>query len=229
MQRYSIFSKYDDGIKLTDDAWFEVTPEPVAIKIAEHISKATPAHKKVLIDAFGGCGGNVIQFALSGRWDRIFAVEKDPEKVKCARHNSEIYGVGKKIFWITGDVFEALRKRLKSLGKEAVIFASPPWGGQSYRDAEVFDLETMTPYWLEQMYSSFSKVSKDIVLYLPRTSDLNQIAKYVPDGEKVQVTHYCMDGASKVSSLFDGRRCDRHSSQCSRPCASIMATLRRLR
>lgn len=29
-QRYRIFSKYDDGIWLTDDAWFGVTPEPVA-------------------------------------------------------------------------------------------------------------------------------------------------------------------------------------------------------
>ena len=29
-QRYDIFSRYDDGILMTDDAWFSVTPEPVA-------------------------------------------------------------------------------------------------------------------------------------------------------------------------------------------------------
>lgn len=29
-QRYSIFSMYDEGIYMTDDAWFGVTPEPVA-------------------------------------------------------------------------------------------------------------------------------------------------------------------------------------------------------
>ena len=29
-QRYNLFSKYDDGVWLTDEAWFEVTPEPVA-------------------------------------------------------------------------------------------------------------------------------------------------------------------------------------------------------
>ena len=29
-QRYSIFSKYDYGIWMTEDAWFGVTPEPVA-------------------------------------------------------------------------------------------------------------------------------------------------------------------------------------------------------
>lgn len=30
-QRYSIFQYYDDGVYLTDDAWFGVTPEPVAL------------------------------------------------------------------------------------------------------------------------------------------------------------------------------------------------------
>jgi trimethylguanosine synthase len=29
-QRYDIFSTYDEGIWMTDDAWFGVTPEPVA-------------------------------------------------------------------------------------------------------------------------------------------------------------------------------------------------------
>ena len=29
-QRHSIFSRYDDGIWMTEDAWFGVTPEPVA-------------------------------------------------------------------------------------------------------------------------------------------------------------------------------------------------------
>jgi len=29
-QRHKLFSKYDDGIWLTDDAWFGVTPEAVA-------------------------------------------------------------------------------------------------------------------------------------------------------------------------------------------------------
>lgn len=30
LQRHNIFSKYDEGIWLTNDAWFGVTPEPVA-------------------------------------------------------------------------------------------------------------------------------------------------------------------------------------------------------
>jgi trimethylguanosine synthase len=29
-QRYSLFSLFDEGIYMTDEAWFGVTPEPVA-------------------------------------------------------------------------------------------------------------------------------------------------------------------------------------------------------
>lgn len=98
-------------------------------KIAEQVATA-PASKTILIDAFAGAGGNVIAFALSGRWKQIFAVEKDPKTLACAKHNAEIYGVAKKIFWIQGDVFEALKVRLKAAAKNAVVFASPPWGGK---------------------------------------------------------------------------------------------------
>lgn len=131
-QRNQIFSKYGDkdGIWMTDEAWFGVTPEPVANKIAEHVAAADPS-KDTLIDAFAGAGGNTIAFARSGRWKHIFAVEKDPKVLACAKHNAKVYGVGGKIVWIEGDIFDLLSRRLKSLGKKAVIFGSPPWGGKS--------------------------------------------------------------------------------------------------
>lgn len=128
-QRYKIWSKYDEGVWMTDDAWFGVTPEPVANKIAEHVA-AAPESKTVLIDTFAGAGGNTIAFARSGRWERIFAVEKDPSVLACAKHNAEVYGVANKIWWIEGDIFKVLKKELKSAAKDAVIFGSPPWGGR---------------------------------------------------------------------------------------------------
>jgi trimethylguanosine synthase len=98
-------------------------------RIADDVAKAAPTNKTVLIDTFAGAGGNTIAFALSGRWEQIFAVEKDPETLKCAKRNAEIYGVEKKIWWINGDSFDVLKSRLKGMGNKAVIFASPPWGG----------------------------------------------------------------------------------------------------
>ncbi|KAF2399891.1 S-adenosyl-L-methionine-dependent methyltransferase [Trichodelitschia bisporula] len=203
-QRYLIFSEYDAGIQMTDDAWFGITPEPVARRIADHVAKAAPAEKKILIDTFAGAGGNAIAFALSGRWDQIFAIEKDPQVLQCAKHNASIYGVESKIWWIEGDCFGIMKTRLKSTAKNAVIFASPPWGGPGYTEDAIFNLNTMQPYGLPDLYDAFVKPAKDVVLYLPRTSDLRQLAKYVPDGKTLQIMHYCMKGASKALCVFYG-------------------------
>lgn len=37
-QRHSIFSAYDEGIYMTDDAWFGVTPEPIALQVYPNLS-----------------------------------------------------------------------------------------------------------------------------------------------------------------------------------------------
>jgi hypothetical protein len=69
-------------------------------------------------------------------------------------------------------------------------------------NTEVFDLSTMDPYNLEKIMTEFRKVTNEIVLYLPRTSNMNQIADFadVAEGDKIPVMHYCMNGASKVST-----------------------------
>lgn len=197
---------------MTEDAWFGVTPEPIANKIAAHISESAPKDKTVIVDAFAGVGGNAIALARSGRWERVFAIEKDAKTLKCAKHNAEIYGVSNKIFWLNADCFDAMSRF--SGQSNVVVFASPPWGGLSlfhtiiriklmclgteYGAEDVFDLSKMEPYNLEKLYKSFTSISKEVVLYLPRTSDLNQIARYGQDGKKLEVAHYTMMGASKV-------------------------------
>ncbi|KAF2838578.1 putative RNA methylase family protein [Patellaria atrata CBS 101060] len=203
-QRHQIFSKYDEGILLTDNAWFGITPEFVANQVAQDVVSLAPSNKTIIIDAFAGAGGNTIAFALSGRWERVFGIEKDPDVLKCAKRNAEVYGVAKKIFWIEGDCFEVIKARFKAQGKDAVIFASPPWGGPDYKADQVFDLNSMEPYGLDDLYMPFSRITKEIVMYLPRTSNLNQISKYVPTGEQVHVRHYCMKGASKALCVFYG-------------------------
>ena len=91
----------------------------------------SPPEKTILIDAFAGLGGNTIAFAKSGRWERVFAIEKDPVVLACAKHNAEVYGVAKKIWWIEGDCLQVVRKRFMGMAKTAVVFASPPWGGMT--------------------------------------------------------------------------------------------------
>lgn len=192
----------------------------------------------------------MIAFALSsGRWDRVIAIEKDRSTLACAQHNAEVYDVYDKITWVHGDCFEVMRRFWGvRLGKgtmsdggpeedkeelddllaelkleECLVFASPPWGGVSYRDQEVFDLSKMEPYNLEQLYEACTmpeheeeEKKKQVeqkeggsaqaqtqilpqALFLPRQSDLNQIAALVPDGApKIDVVQYCQKGASKA-------------------------------
>ncbi|OIW35145.1 hypothetical protein CONLIGDRAFT_676086 [Coniochaeta ligniaria NRRL 30616] len=214
-QAYSLFQYYDDDIRLTDDAWFGVTPEPVAVRIAQDLGTISPPAKSTIVDIFAGAGGNVIAFALSERWERIIAVEKDPATLACAQHNALVYGVPEgRITWVLGDCFDylaaakdgdaAVKDRLEPELQidraTTTIFASPPWGGVSYRDHDVFDLSVMQPYGLKKLSQACEPW--EYTLFLPRTSDLRQIAKLAPEGKKIEVVQYCMEGASKAMVVY---------------------------
>ena len=169
-------------------------------KIAEGIAAYAPEDKTVLVDAFAGVGGNTIAFALSGRWELVFGIEKDRTTLECAKHNAVIYGVNNKIWWIEGNAFSVLQNQLKTRAASAVVFASPPWGGPNYNETDIFDLAQMKPYNLNKIYRSFSRFSKDMALFLPRNSDLNQISQLADnDEEHFDAIHYTMWGSSKVS------------------------------
>ncbi|KAL8652315.1 MAG: hypothetical protein Q9210_002754 [Variospora velana] len=197
---------------MTDSAWYGVTPESVANKVAEHISSAAHASKAILIDCFAGVGGNTIAFARSGRWKRVYAIEKDEAIIFCGKHNAKLYGVDQYISWFHGDCFDILRNDLSPLGPYSVIFASPPWGGRfqpqglgpGYRTDPVFDLTTMQPYSLDKLLEPFRQITPEIVLFLPRTADLYQLAKQNDTRAKVKAIHYCMAGASKAMCVYFG-------------------------
>jgi trimethylguanosine synthase len=146
-----------------------------------------------VIDLFGGVGGNSIAFALSSRWSQVIAIEKDASTIACGQRNAEIYGVADQITWINDDCFSYLSMNSNSIDtSKTVIFASPPWGGVAYRGEEIFDLNTMQPYSAEMIHSASRGM--DCALYLPRTSDLRQIAKLAPEEKKIDVVQYCVEG-----------------------------------
>lgn len=120
-QRYRYFSLYDQGIQMDQEGWYSVTPEKIAAHIAERCAS------DVIIDAFCGVGGNTIQFAMTCH--RVIAIDIDPVRLNCARHNARIYGVEDRIEFICGD-YMTLLPRLKA----DVVFLSPPWGGKKIID-----------------------------------------------------------------------------------------------
>ncbi|KAL4726021.1 Kelch repeat-containing protein 3 [Fusarium chlamydosporum] len=228
-QRYSIFSLYDYGVHMTDDAWFGVTPEPVANQVANDMY-GTDEKKHILIDVFGGAGGNSIAFALSERWSRVISIERDPSTLACAQNNSTIYGVEPGLItWILGDSFEYLDKLfnhpeelhpdLRVNLDETVLFASPPWGGPGYRTDEVFNLYNMQPYNLDDLHNAYNRL--DHALFLPRTSDIRQIAKLAPPDRKVEVVQYCMEGASKAMAEKAAKQANKGEKKAKNKAAKI--------
>jgi len=179
-------------------------------KVADDIGSLVSPSKTIIIDIFGGVGGNAIAFARSGRWSQVIAVEKDPSTVACGQRNAEIYGVEDRITWVNDDCFLYMAANDSAIDKsKTVVFASPPWGGPSYGSVEIFNLDTMAPYTLDQILGLCKGM--DSAVFLPRNSDMRQIARAAPEGAKVEAVQYCMKGASKgmvayfpATELFPG-------------------------
>ncbi|ORY20002.1 S-adenosyl-L-methionine-dependent methyltransferase [Rhizoclosmatium globosum] len=188
--RHSLFTRFDEGVKMDEEAWYSVTPE----KVAKHI--AARCTGKTVIDAFCGAGGNSIQFALAGY--KVIAVDIDPVKLACTHHNAKLYGALGNIEFIHGD-FMKVATQLKG----DVVFLSPPWGGPDYLKEDTFDIKTMMPIDGEALFNEASKITKNIIYYMPKSSDQDQLTNlagpgnvceheevYLNDRAKVLVTYY---------------------------------------
>lgn len=141
-----------------------MTPEPIAEHIAERCRCC------VIVDLFCGAGGNAIQFAFT--CEQVIAVDIDPEKLACARHNAKVYGVEERIEWVQADAIELLKSRAFA-GMADVVFCSPPWGGPSYGALDTFDLDNVF------VPSSDSKVSFTHILRLALDTTQN-VALFLP-------------------------------------------------
>lgn len=164
-QRYLLFSRFDDGIKLDREGWFSVTPERIAL---HHACRCGTG---IIVDLFAGVGGNAIQFAERGK--HVIAIDIDPKKIDYAKHNASIYGVDDRINFIQGDSF-LLAGRLKA----DTVFLSPPWGGPDYAKVRTYDIKTMLkPHNGLFLFKIAKEIASKVVMFLPRNVDINQLAE----------------------------------------------------
>ncbi|KAI7898267.1 RNA cap guanine-N2 methyltransferase-domain-containing protein [Cokeromyces recurvatus] len=190
-QRYNYFSKFDQGILMDKEGWFSVTPE----KIAQHI--ATRCQTDIIIDAFCGCGGNAIQFALTCR--QVIAIDLDPVKLHCARENAKIYGVADRIEFILGDFF-----KLAPTLKADVIFLSPPWGGPAYMNQEVYNLKSMIPGDGFKIHQIASQITPNIAYFVPRNTNPQQLAQLAGPGKTCEIEQNALNGKVKALTVYYG-------------------------
>ncbi|XP_066250372.1 uncharacterized protein [Euwallacea similis] len=174
-RRFSLFRKFDEGIKMDEESWYSVTPEIIAKHVAERCSC------DVIVDGFCGAGGNAIQFAFTCK--KVIAIDIDPKKIELAKNNAKVYGVEHKIEFLLGDFF-ALAPTLEA----DVVFLSPPWGGTDYLSQPMYDLETMLqPEGFTKLFATAMKISKNVAAFLPKNSDTSTLMNVPGAGRDVEI------------------------------------------
>ncbi|TPX32214.1 hypothetical protein SmJEL517_g04627 [Synchytrium microbalum] len=190
-QRYSLFSRFDEGVQLDEESWYSVTPECIARHIAGR------AQCGVIVDAMCGVGGNSIQFAMC--CEKVIAIDHDPLKIEMARANARVYGVADKIEFVVGDVFEVLPTLTAD-----VVYTSPPWGGPAYLNAETLDVGDL-PVDMAKFYAIAKQITPNITMYLPRNVNPESIAALTGDDEgSVEVELVSLNGRAKAVMVYVG-------------------------
>lgn len=170
-----------------------------------------------VLDAFGGVGGNIIQFAKVLK--RSVAVEIENAKSLMCLNNCEIYGVEDKVSRIVSDYLKVSPDNLpEEVEKIDAIFMSPPWGGTGYKHLQDgYSFRYMTPPIREIMKTTI-KLSKNIMLFLPKNTNIDEIfqeigvlSQQIHKGRKefcVEVLEYKFGNRSKAILVCTGKSAD---------------------
>ncbi|XP_031696518.1 trimethylguanosine synthase-like [Anarrhichthys ocellatus] len=129
----------------------------------------------------------------------VLAIDIDPVRLDWARHNATVYNVADRIDFLQGD-FLQLAPRLHG----DVVFLSPPWGGPNYLTAEVFDIKTMMQPEGFEIFRLAKLISDNIVYFLPRNADMDQIASLAGPGGKVEVEQNILNNKLKTVTAYFG-------------------------
>lgn len=146
-----------------------------------------------VLDAFGGVGGNLIQFARRGF---CVGVDNDPTKVNFMRHNAQIYGLQEHCdFQVVERDFlhlegyreinlmsdepttevSCIRFPVNNANKQFnAVFLSPPWGGTGYNLMDEYALEHIFPEF-DCIIEKASEYSPNLMLFLPRNTSITDL------------------------------------------------------
>lgn len=184
----------------------------------------------IIVDGFCGVGGNAIQFALT--CERVIAIDISPTRLACARHNAALYGVEDRIEFICAD-FTAWIRSLPSSTRSTidVIFLSPPWGGVDYLSSTpstpivssakrkkpigpylagdrvpeaAYDLGKLQPIPGRGLFDLARTVTKNVAIFLPRSTDTIELASWASPDELVEVEQEWVGEKLKAVTAYYG-------------------------
>lgn len=191
-KRYKLFSRFDDGVYMSSDMWFSVTPEAMALFTARLVRQMLPEAKYIL-DVCCGAGGNAIQLAYE--FPHVVAIDINQSNIISTIHNAGIYGVRERIWCIQGDWTQMAQStdwlnqsipHIESTDDDSqtfpfdFVFSSPPWGGNDYLRS-LYDLSLLQPLPLRDLLLLLSRFATNFGLFLPRLLDTSQLSETTKD------------------------------------------------
>ena len=202
IQRFYFFSLYDKGIQMDQESWYSVTPE----EISEYIASIIPnSNNSTILDAFCGCGGNTI--SLSKKFKNVIANDLYQEKINMTKNNTKVYNCPDNIIYSVNDF---LKLNLKGENID-YVFLSPPWGGPEYKNETVYSLKKWIIPDIDKIIEKSFKISKNIILYLPRNTDLEELANIIYKYDKDNIESLSntilldvkyLNSASKIKAIL---------------------------
>jgi trimethylguanosine synthase len=220
-QRYRLFSRYDEGIRLDHVGWYSATPELIA---AHHAHRLRPSHTRpdatidVVIDAFAGVGANSIQLALRDSRTRVIAVECDAARLELARHNANVYGVAHRIEFVCADFVALLESndwpRLAPHEALTSVFLSPPWGGPAavsgYGRFSLHDIVLDGGHsFIDVFHRVRARLSRNLAVFLPRNVDQDDLIELTGNGNVAELEEHRLSSKLKAVTVYFGALVDR--------------------
>ncbi|BDA44841.1 probable trimethylguanosine synthase at C-terminar half [Coccomyxa sp. Obi] len=198
MQRYSLWSKYNDGVRMDEEGWFSATPEVVAMHHAERVAG------RVVMDGFCGVGGSAVHFAR--RCPHVIGVDSCRPRLDLAAHNAGVYGVADRLELLCADFLS-----LPANMQVDAVFMSPPWGGPAYA-AQTFDVSHNLGglgVSLAQLLATATSLLRPegglgVMVFLPRNTDMAQLSAALPGDACCEVERVVLNGFLKAITVYIG-------------------------
>lgn len=155
---------------MDQESWYSVTPE----EISEYIASIIPnSNNSIILDAFCGYSGNTI--SLSKKFKTVIANDLYEEKINMTKNNTKVYNCTDNIIYYINN-FLKLNLEEKNID---YVFLSPPWGGPECKNETIYSLKKWITPDIDKIIEKSFKISKNIILYLPRNTDFEELANII--------------------------------------------------
>ena len=135
---------------------------------------------------------------------KVYAIDIDPKKIDICKNNCKIYNCKDNIYFIESDFLKI--EQYKPLKVKAdYIFLSPPWGGRSYKNSDIYSIkDSMTPD-ISEIIKVSLRIVKYIMFYVPRTLMLEElfgIISEIKGANRLFFDIHILRSANKIKALL---------------------------